>query len=147
MYCEMDGMQMSSQTGPEPQAQQPDEHGRRLWWLRLLAGPLIYGVYFALAYLAVEAACRTGWLRFTVADTNGITVTVLALTAAAAAAVLISLVASALRWRRLRVDAHGEAADADRFVAQVGMLLDALFLLLILATGAPVVLLAPCAWS
>ena len=138
---------MSSQTGPEPQGRQPDESKHPLWWLRLLSGPIIYGVYFALAYLAVEAACRIGWLQFTVADTNGITVTVLALTVAAAAAVLVSLVVSALRWRRLRRNGRGEAADADRFVAQVGMLLDALFLLLILATGAPVVLLAPCAWS
>lgn len=37
--------------------------------------------------------------------------------------------------------------DSDRFVAQVGMMLDALFLLLILATGAPVALLAPCGWT
>ncbi len=133
--------------GPEPQNPQADAAGRRLWWLRLLAGPIIYGVYFALAYFAVEAACRTGALRFTVANTNGITVTLLALTFAAALAVLISLIASALRRRRLHPQGGSEAGDSERFIIQVGMMLDAMFLLLILATGAPIVLLAPCAWS
>lgn len=151
MFFEMDGMPMGIQTEPKSQDLPPGVARRRLWWLRLLAGPIIYGVYFVLAYLTVEAACRTGWLRFTVAvngaDTNGITVTLLVLTVAAAAAVLISLAATALRWQRLGREARSEAVDADRFVTQVGMLLDGLFLLLILATGAPVVLLAPCAWS
>lgn len=138
---------MDIQPEPTPEDLQQSEPRHRYWWLRLLAGPIIYGVYFALAYLAVEAACRRGWLRFSVADTNGITVTVLALTVAAAVAVLFSLAAAALRWRRLRLDTRSATADADRFVVQVGMMLDALFLLLILATGAPMVLLAPCAWS
>ena len=147
MFFEMDGMPMGIQTEPESQDLPPGAPRHRLWWLRLLAGPIIYGIYFAVAYLAVEAACRIGWLRFTVADTNGITVTVLALTVAAAAAVFISLLATALRWRRLRTQERSEAVDSDRFVAQVGMMLDALFLLLIMATGAPVALLAPCAWT
>lgn len=94
MFFEMDGMPMGIQTEPESQDLPPGAPRHRLWWLRLLAGPIIYGAYFAVAYLAVEAACRTGWLRFTVADTNGITVTVLVLTVAAAAAVFISLLTS-----------------------------------------------------
>lgn len=138
---------MAIKTEAGPQGPEAHEPRRRFWWLRLLAGPIVYGVYFALAYLAVEAACRTGWLRFTVANTNGITVTLLALTAAAAFAVLLALITTAVRQRQLRPQGTSEAADSDRFVAQVGMMLDALFLLLILATGAPIVLLAPCAWS
>ena len=120
---------------------------RRLLWLRLLAGPVIYAVYFMAAYLLVEAACTTVLLAFTWSGTNGVTITVLALTGLALAAVLLSLALHAIRWRRLPPRNDPETGDPDRFVAQVGIMLDLLFTLLVLATGAPALLLAPCGWS
>lgn len=123
---------------------------RRFWWARLLAGPLLYTVYFLLTYLAVEGACTLGWLAFDVGGTNGITVTVLVLTALALLAVLLSLLLGLLRLRRLPRTAENTdpaTGDADRFVARMGVMLDLLFVFLVLATGAPALLLAPCAWS
>ncbi len=120
---------------------------RRLLWLRLLAGPIIYSVYFMAAYLLVEAACHTGLLNFTLAGTNGATVAVIGLTAAALAAVLVSLAMNVTRRRRLPPATDPELGDPDRFLAGVGIMLDLLFALLVAATGAPALLLAPCAWS
>jgi hypothetical protein len=121
--------------------------GRRWLWLHLLAGPIIYAVYFMAAYLLVEAACTTGLLNFSLAGTNGVTVVVLGLTAAALAVVLASLAVHVVRLRRLPQRSDPETGDPDRFVAQVGVMLDLLFVLLVLATGAPALILAPCAWS
>ncbi len=121
--------------------------GSRWLWLRLLAGPILYAVYFMAAYLLVEAACTTGLLNFTWAGTNGVTVVVLALTVVALAAVLLSLVLNIRRWRGLPQRDDPETGDPRRFVAQVGIMLDLLFALLVLATGAPALLLAPCGWG
>jgi uncharacterized membrane protein YhaH (DUF805 family) len=141
-------------TGTTPGGAAGRSPQRRFWWLRLLAGPIIYAVYFMLAYLAVEAACNTGALRFSVAGTNGITAVVIGLTVLAFAAVLVSLLLGVRRWRSGQRNAqrdgqhrNSEYGDTDGFVTQVGIMLDVLFLFLILATGAPPLLLAPCAWS
>jgi hypothetical protein len=124
---------------------------RRWWWLRLLAGPLVYSVYFMLAYLAVEVACRLGWLQFTVGGTNGITVTVIGLTLVAVGVLVVSLLAGVGRWRRLRrgqsASKDSELGNADLFLTLVGVLLDLIFIFVLLATGAPVLVLRPCAWS
>lgn len=131
--------QMAQDDAPRP--------GRRWLWLRLLAGPIIYAVYFMAAYLLVEAACTTGLLNFSLAGTNGVTVVVLGLTAVALLAVLASLAVQVARLRRLPAQLDPETGDPDRFVAQVGVMLDLLFVLLVLATGAPALLLTPCAWG
>lgn len=135
-------------TTPLPIAPDVDpQPGRRWLWLRLLAGPIIYAVYFMAAYLLVEAACTTGLLDFSFAGTNGVTIAVLALTGLALAATLISLAGNIARLRRPPQRLDPETGDPDRFAAQVGAMLDLLFTLLVLATGAPALLLAPCAWS
>jgi hypothetical protein len=119
----------------------------RLLWLRMLAGPLIYSAYFLAVYLVVEAACNTGWISFSFAGTNGVTVVVVVLTAVALAAVLVSLALQVRRLRRLPAQDEKEGAGPECFAARVGFLLDLLSVLLVLATGAPALLLAPCVWS
>jgi hypothetical protein len=141
----MEETQLLTQGGTEPDA--TPEPARRLLWLRLLAAPILYAIYFMAAYLLVEAACNTGLLNFSLVGTNGVTVVVLGLTGVALAAVLISLVLHITRLRQLPPRRDPETGDPDRFVARVGIMLDLLFVLLVLATGAPALLLAPCAWS
>lgn len=125
----------------------PASSHRRFWWLRLLVAPILYTVYFVLAYLAVEAACTLGWFTFDVGGTNGITVVVLALTLLTLLAVLFSLLQGVRTLRRPAPPADPQVGDADRFVTQIGVMLDVLFVFLVLATGAPALLLAPCGWS
>jgi hypothetical protein len=100
-----------------------------------------------LTYLAVEGACTLGWLAFSAGGTNGITITVLALTAVALLAVLLSLLLGVRRLRTLPHDPDPAVGDASPFVARMGVMLDLLFVFLVLATGAPALLLAPCAWG
>ncbi len=123
----------------------PPPRGRL--WPRLLVGPILYSVYFMAAYLLVEAGCTVGLLDFSLAGTNGVTVVVLGLTGLALAAVLISLTLNVMRLRQLPPRSDPETGDPDRFVVRVGIMLDLLFTLLVLATGAPALLLAPCGWS
>jgi uncharacterized membrane protein YidH (DUF202 family) len=108
-------------------------------------------MYFMLAYLAVEVACRLGWLQFSVGGTNGITVTVIGLTLAAVGVLAVSLLIGVGRWRRLRREQASkkdtELGNTDLFLAQVGVLLDLIFIFLLLATGAPALILRPCAWN
>lgn len=115
--------------------------------LRLLAGPIIYSIYFLAAYLLVEAACSMGLLNFSLGGTNGVTATVIGLTALTLVVLLASLALQVMRLRRLPVRLDPETGDPDRFVAQVGIMLDLLFLLLVAATGAPALLLSPCGWG
>jgi hypothetical protein len=144
----MDNRPLAVAPTPETSnTRRPAAPQHRLWWLRLLAGPIIYAIFFTLAYLAVEAACHTELLRFTVAGTNGITVAVLALTAAAFVAVLVSLLWNIWRLRRTPKRHDPEFGDTDRFIDEVGIMLNLLFALLVLATGMPALLIAPCAWS
>jgi hypothetical protein len=125
----------------------PPRPDRRFWWLRLLAAPVIYTVYFFLTYLAIEGACTLGWLAFDVGGTNGITVTVVALTLAAFTAVVASLLLGMARLRRLPAGEDPQTGAPDRFITRMGIMLDVLFAFLVLATGAPALLLAPCAWT
>jgi hypothetical protein len=78
-------------------------------------------------------------------------VTVIGLTLAAVGVLAISLLMGVGRWRRLWGEQKGskdtEMGNADPFLAEVGVLLDLIFLFLLLATGAPVLILRPCAWS
>jgi hypothetical protein len=120
---------------------------RRFWWLRLLLAPIIYITYFMLAYLAVEAACTLGWFAFAGGGTNGITVFVIALTILTLLVVLFSLLQGVRSLRREAPPLDPQVGDADRFVTHIGVMLDLLFVFLILATGAPALLLAPCGWS
>jgi hypothetical protein len=114
--------------------------------LRMLSGPIVYAVYFLAVYLLVEATCQTGWIQFSLGGTNGLTLAVIGLTAVAAVVVLLSLLAQVRRLRMLPAASDPELGDPERFAARVGMMLDLLSLLLVLATGAPALVLAPCAW-
>jgi hypothetical protein len=131
-------------TLPGPPAAGPN---RRFWWLRLLVAPIIYTVYFMVAYLAVEAACTLGWFAFDAGGTNGITVVVIAATIVALLAILLSLLQGVRTLRRPAPPRDPAVGDAERFVTHIGVMLDVLFVFLVLATGAPALLLAPCAWS
>jgi len=114
-------------------------------WFGLLAGPIIWSLYFLAGYLLVEFGCRGGWLTGAVAGLPAAPVAVLGLTVAALAAALWATASAARRWRALPAatdDAHWfRAEDWRRFMVLAAVLLGGLFSLLILMTGVPALIL------
>jgi hypothetical protein len=131
----------------------------RVLWQGLLAGPIIYALYFITVYLLAEAACRTGLLAGTVGGLPLLSVTVLIITLAAALCTLVNGLSNYHRWRqwqrrpppRKRGLGEAEYATADSaptvlFMALGGLLLSVLFTVMILFTGIPVFTLQACRW-
>ena len=127
--------------------QQEIQSGGRSLWFGLLAGPIVYSVHFLVVYLLVEAACKADLLHFSVLSFNGIAVSVLVLTILAA---LINLVAGVLTyrtWQRRKDIEGGTQGSYAPFMALVGVWLNGLFAITILATGIPPLFLQPCGWA
>ena len=121
-------------------------------WFHLLGAPVLWGVHFLVSYAWVEFACR---MRLLVLDS-----TILGLTVLSWSVLILTLIAvlaslyvgwSAYRsWRRIleskktnEVESWG--VESKRFMALSGILLSALFSLVILLTGLPALVLGPCA--
>jgi hypothetical protein len=129
----------------------------RSLWLALLAGPVVWIVYFFSGYLLNEVACTAGWFQATISGLPLLPVITVAYTLLA-----LGLVAYAGSWayrqwqilnrqrdegtERMR-PAAGEQIDVrerSRFVTFAGMLLSLLFGLTILLTGIPSLVLRSC---
>jgi len=126
-------------------------HLKRSPWVHFLGGPVIWGIHFIVSYVWVEFACRAQLLVLdsTVLGLTVLSWIVLALTLIAVLAALYVGWASYGAWRRIRecqkpdeLEAWG--VESRRFMAFTGMFLSALFSLVILLTGLPVLLLKPC---
>ncbi|RIK57504.1 MAG: hypothetical protein DCC57_01825 [Chloroflexi bacterium] len=116
--------------------------------LRLLGAPVIYSVYFLIAYFLVEIGCGLGFLQGRVAGMPALTAAVLALTVVALAAILAQGLPGYRQWRRARVGARDETGgDTQRFASGVGVWLTLLFLLVTLLTGIAEVVLSRCRWA
>lgn len=103
-------------------------------WVGLLAGPIIYAVYFIIGYMLAEAACRTSFLNASLGGYSALLVVVEGLTLLSGLATLAAAVYSYRLWRA----DHGQdarAAGAHAFMAFGSLLLNLLFFLIITVTG------------
>lgn len=114
----------------------------------LLAAPIAWAALHMFDYFVIETACRAGLLGGTFAGLTGVAWVVLAATLVA---LVVSVVAGVLSYRRWRATSDPQDAGElnpvearSSFLALSGVLVSALFILLIVMTGAPVLAIAPC---
>jgi hypothetical protein len=117
-------------------------------WLNLLAGPLVWALYFLVVYTLGEFGCRGGWLQGRLLGLPAPAVAVSALTVAA----LVIGALTTYRTYRQWATKHGEqdspwfeTEERNRFMLLAGWMLGALFTYLILLTGIPALVLPQCA--
>lgn len=120
-------------------------------WFHFLGGPVLWIAHFLATYSWVEFACRANLL---VLDSTllGLTVlswSVLGLTLSAMLAALYVGWLSYQSWRRIKRLQGPDGPEiwrllSTRFMAFSGTFLSALFALVILFTGLPVLVLEPC---
>lgn len=113
-----------------------------------LAGPLAWSVQLMVNYFLVEAACMSGVLLFWTGPLSMAAWIMLVVT-------LLALVATAYGgWvsfqarEQVQAEAEGDEERATQralFMARTGIYLSVIFLLLVLITGLPVLVLHPCA--
>jgi hypothetical protein len=117
--------------------------------LGLLAGPIIWSVYFLAGYGLTEFVCKLGLLEFRILGLPALSAIIAGLTVAA---LLVTLYAGFLayrRWQQVAADEPGEGQPSrleenSQFMALAGVLLNGLFALTILLTGVPVFFLPAC---
>lgn len=120
-------------------------------WFHLLGAPILWSAHFLVSYAWVEFACR---VRLLVLDS-----TILGLTVLSWSVMIFTLIAvlatlyvgwSAIRsWGLLKHTQQTNELDSwriesRRFMAFSGILLSALFSLVILLSGLPALVLGPC---
>ena len=110
---------------------------KRHLWLGLLGGPLVWATYFTIGYFFVEASCRTA-TGSTIIGLPGPAVIVVALTIVS---LLLVLVAGRLAYQQWR---QAAGPESGRFMAEAGLFTSGLFAFVILITGIPALVLAPC---
>jgi hypothetical protein len=125
-------------------------HPRSLWF-GLLAGPIVWSVYFLIGYGLAEVACRTDALSFNLFSWPALAIAIIGLTLLA---LLITLYAGVLAYRNWRQAGdrsllyYSEQELSERynqFMAFAGILLNLLFGFVIFLTGLPAFFLQqPC---
>lgn len=127
-------------------------HLNRSPWFHLLGGPILWSAHFLISYAWIEFACR---VRLLMLDSMilGLTVlswSVLIFTLLAMLATLYVGWSAYRSWLRIRDskkmdELESWGVESRRFMAFSGILLSALFSLVILLTGLPALVLGPCA--
>lgn len=121
-------------------------------WIQLLAGPVLWSVYFLISYMFVETFCQTGW-KFSLLGLNGIPFLVIALTTLAVLGTGLFAFKSYRNWRSRNSDRglRDHVRETTRwfespvdFMYFSGFLLSLLFAVVILITGIPALFLQPC---
>jgi len=120
-------------------------------WFHLLGSPIVWSAHFLGGYGWVEFACRAGLLVLdsTILGLTVISWVVLFFTLAAFLASLYVGWAAYDGWRRSgqadkTSDVSAWGVEARQFMAFSGMAFSALFSLVILLSGLPVLVLGPC---
>jgi len=113
----------------------------------LAAGPVIWALHMAIVYPVTSLTCEWGWFPAEILGMPGLRFFQLAVTAVAAAIVGVAGLLALREWRALREPASDQEPDAalSPFMAMLGVLSNALFLLAILVAIVPILTLAPCA--
>lgn len=120
----------------------------RRTWQSLLFGLLVWFLHLNVVYPLTSLACHWGWFPFTIAGIPGLKVIQLLVTVAAALLLILMIIVPWRNWRPFWKDddALMRQTEADRrpLIGYVTMLLNALFLLFVLASVVPVLTLNPC---
>ena len=77
-----------------------DQPARRVLWYSLLSGPIIYMVYFLIAWLLTEFACEGDALNFSVGPLNGVSFVLALITSVALIALIVSAAVAWHAWRQ-----------------------------------------------
>ena len=112
----------------------------------LLAGPVLYSLYFILGYLLVEAGCATAFLDSPLFGLNAEVAVTLALTTITGLILLVETVVVLRRWLRYRHAEESEHEMRKPFIWMGSFLMNVLFLVMTLVTGASTLMLDPCTW-
>src|SRR5262245_18489715 len=112
-----------------------DMRGRSLL-LALVGGGAVWTIHLFASYFLAAIGCPRGWAAL------GWLVGIL--TAVCAAAAVAVALAGRRRMRRARPARDGEATEAQRLLLTVGIVLGALFAIMIVAGGVAAVALSPC---
>ena len=133
--------------------QQREQTGRELnAWFHLLAGPVLYSLYFLAGYFWAEWACKMELLQFTFLGLQGVSLSIIALTAVFFAVSLYEIYLSFRQWRSGSHEPDDNQMERteefEGFVGFSGFLLGTLFGLAILLTGLTMFFLRPpCEWT
>jgi hypothetical protein len=115
--------------------------GGLLVWFAALGGAAAWSAHLIIAWGIDELACASGNRDVAGLPLTAVMVTTVVVPAAVAAAALL---ASWVAWRRITSVDDGAPVQRTRLVALVGLCANLLFLAIILAGGAAVLVFAPC---
>lgn len=119
----------------------------RFIWFHILAGPVVYSVFFLAGYLVGEFGCQITTLQFSVSGLGAILWLVLALTVVAIVIIAVEIGLSYRFWNRHRHDEENRVfGNYGAFVGLAGVLLGVLFALVTAVTGLSVLFTEPCSW-
>jgi hypothetical protein len=114
--------------------------------IHLLAGPVIYSVYFMIGYLLAEVGCKTTFLSGSLFGIHAVSVAILLLTAISAGVLLYETMLSFRNWRQYRGNADEQSEIRRPFLWLAGFIQSVYFLGLTVVTGVSVFALDPCVW-
>lgn len=113
-----------------------------------LSGPVVWSAYLVASYLLVESACSVRLSGPFLLGLPMISLLTLALGVLAIALILYPGWRAWRAWRELRYQpassAESDSATSGPFLAYGGLILNALFLLVMLFTVLPALVLGPC---
>lgn len=115
----------------------------------LLAGPIVWSLYFMAGYGLTEFACKMGLLRPHAPQLNWVTITISVMTLISLGLVIYAAIYGYRNWDRLNeaqlgASEHDLILSTKEFLAVAGIFLNVLFAVLILITGIPPLFLATC---
>lgn len=118
----------------------------RQLWFSVAVGPIVWAIHLVVVYAMVSLACNWRFFSFTVLGVSGIIFILTVVTLVMGAIVLYG---GLLAWRNRRfieeeAQLHGRREERHYFLAYSGVLLSALFFLVILVSLIPAFVLGPC---
>ena len=116
-------------------------------WFGLGAAAVAWALHLVIVYGFQSTACHWGFLQFDILGINALRLALLVLTVLAGAIVALAGWTSYTNNRRLREGGAGEAGEPEGrflFMTQVGILLSGLFMLSIVFSIFPILLLDQC---
>jgi hypothetical protein len=117
-------------------------------WFGVGAAAVAWALHFVIVYGFQSTACHWGFLQFDILGINALRLALLGLTFLAGVIVFLGGLTSYRNNQRLREAGAAEAGEPEGrflFMTQVGVLLSALFLLSIVFSLFPILLLEQCA--
>ncbi len=121
-----------------------NEQPLRPLWVSLLAGPVLYMVYFFVGYMLAEAACAVDFWQSPVLNVPGWILVEIGLTLLTVVSILLAGRQAWHTWQRTQHQAVEESSI--RFMAFGTLFFVPLFVFVTLVTGIALIVLQPCSW-